>query len=332
MVFLHLFFLIYTLVPLLYYFVHASRERLTGIALTSLNTLLGFGYAFGMVRAYTSLPAVSVVTLAYAGLFFGMASFLSRRHPENFEPFILLLAKGLLFLILTVPLLFSGHWITLFWAVQAVVILWTGLRLSHRWLCYGALGLLLLTVGKLVLYDYGEIFGLRLETLVYTPGFAGLLLERWSTLALVLGALLRSAQMLSSSDTVLGERQRTLAVGLYGTFATLLFVVLTIEVSAFCATQAPQARFAAVSVLWALFSIALMLLGFWRQQAQLRLVALGLFGMTVLKVFVADMANVSTPFRIVSFVVLGLVLIGASYLYYRYRSMWLPTTPPEGQQ
>src|SRR5262249_13349843 len=32
------------------------------------------------------------------------------------------------------------------------------LRLRHRWLCYGALALLLLAVGKLVVYDYGEVF------------------------------------------------------------------------------------------------------------------------------------------------------------------------------
>ena len=158
MVFLHLFFLIYALVPFLYYFVHESHERFTGLTLTSLNTLVTFSYASGMVRAYTSLPMVSVVTLTYASLFFAMAGFLYRRHPANLAPCILLLAKGFLFLILTVPVLFSGHWITLFWAVQAVVFLWAGRRLHHRWLCYGALALLLLAVGKLVLYDYAPRF------------------------------------------------------------------------------------------------------------------------------------------------------------------------------
>ena len=101
------------------------------------------------------------------------------------------------------------------------------------------------------------------------------------------------------------------------TFAVLLFIVLTLEVSAYFYARAPQARFAAISVLWTLYSIALMLLGFRYQQARLRLVSLGLFGVTILKVLLADMARVSTPFRIVSFVVLGLMLIGASYLYYR---------------
>ena len=135
--------------------------------------------------------------------------------------------------------------------------------------------------------------------------------------------------MLRTEEPVLGQWQPTVTAWLYGVFATLLFGVLTIEVSAYFSARAPQARFAAVSVLWTLFSLALMLLGFRYQQARLRLVSLGLFGVTILKVFLADMAKVSTPFRIVSFVVLGLMLIGASYLYYRYRGYLLPTPPAE---
>jgi uncharacterized membrane protein len=318
-VFLHLFFLIYAFVPFLYYFVHAGGAQRTGALLTSLNTLVTFGYAYGMVRTYASLPAVSLVVLAYASLFFGMASYLYRRHPENLEPFIVLLAKGLLFLILAVPMLFSGHWITLCWCVQAGVILWAGLRLHHRWLCYGALVLLLLAVGKFVFYDYGEVFAFRPETFDYARDFAELLLERWMTMAFVLAALLYSAHQLRTTEPVLEPWQPHVTTWLYGMFAVLLFVVLTLEVSAYFYARAPQARFAAMSVVWALYAIALMLLGFRYQQARVRLVALGLFGVTILKVFLADMARVSTPFRIVSFVLLGLMLIGASYLYYRYR-------------
>jgi uncharacterized membrane protein len=331
LVFLHLFFLIYTFVPFLYYFVHASSAQLTGALLTSLNTLVTFAYAYGMVRTYASLPAVSLVALAYASLFFGMASYLYRRYPENLEPFILLLAKGLLFLILAVPMLFSGHWITLFWSVQVGVILWAGLHLHNRWLCYGALVLLLLAVGKFVCYDFGEVFAFRLETFAYARDFAELLWERWITMAFVLAALLYSAHRLRTARPVLGPWQSHVTTWLYGTFAVLLFVVLTLEVSAYFYVRAPQARFAAMSVVWTLYSIALMLLGFRYQQARVRVVSLGLFGVTILKVFLADMARVSTPFRIVSFVVLGLMLIGASYLYYRYRGRVLPASSTEAQ-
>ena len=149
LVFLHFFFLIYTFVP--FFYVYANREHLTDLLLTSLNTLVTFGYAYGMVRTYASRPAVGMVALVYAGLFFGMASLLHRRRPQRLAP--LLLAKGLLFLSLAGPMLCSGPWITVFWSVQAAVMLWAGLRLHHRWLCYGALALLLLAVGKFVAYD-----------------------------------------------------------------------------------------------------------------------------------------------------------------------------------
>ena len=56
----------------------------------------------------------------------------------------------------------------------------------------------------------------------------------------------------------------------------------------------------------------------------LRRCSIGLFAVTALKVLIKDMVNVSTPYRIVSFMVLGLMLIGASYLYHRYKSRILP--------
>jgi uncharacterized membrane protein len=49
----------------------------------------------------------------------------------------------------------------------------------------------------------------------------------------------------------------------------------------------------------------------------LRLAALGLFGLTALKLVLVDMAEVQEVYRIVSFLVLGVLMIGASYLYHR---------------
>jgi len=108
LVFLHLFFLLYAFVPFFSCLVH-SRAPWTSLLLASLNTLVTFVYAYGMVRTYASLPAVGIVALAYAGLFFGMASFLHRRHPAHLEP--VLLAQGLVFLILALLLLAVGEFV-----------------------------------------------------------------------------------------------------------------------------------------------------------------------------------------------------------------------------
>ena len=102
-------------------------------------------------------------------------------------------------------------------------------------------------------------------------------------------------------------------------FGIVLFIILTAEISSFFYTYLLPARFAAISVLWTSFSVVLMLIGFRQNNVALRKVSFGLFLVVVLKVFLFDMSNFSTPYRIISFIILGLVLVGTSYLYYRHK-------------
>jgi len=70
-----------------------------------------------------------------------------------------------------------------------------------------------------------------------------------------------------------------------------------------------------LSLLWTLYAAAALAWGFVRGTPVVRYGALGLFGLTVVKVFLADLAAVSTVYRVVSFLVLGIVLLGVSALY-----------------
>ncbi len=323
-VFLNLFFLIHAVVPFAYYFVKRSQQRVSGFGITIPNTFIAFGFSFAMVRSHFSLEMVSVVSMAYAVVFLGMATYLRRRNPENRDAFILLLAKGLLFLIITVPILFSEHWITVFWAAQGVVMLWAALRLKSFWIRTGAIVLLLVAAAKLAFYDYPVVFELRVSDMYYRDGFTVAMFERWVTIALVLGVLFRSAQMFKAAGFDRGDWQENWTAFFFGLFGILLFVAMNIEVAAFFHDYLPRARFASISVLWALFATALMILGFVRNKAFLRRCSIVLFAATIIKVFVRDTANVDTPYRILSFLVLGLMLVGASYLYHRFNSRILP--------
>ncbi len=75
-----------------------------------------------------------------------------------------------------------------------------------------------------------------------------------------------------------------------------------------------------LSVLWTLYAAAAMAWGFIRSAPAVRYAALGLFGLTIAKVFVVDLSTISTLYRIVSFLILGLVLLGVSFLYQKLRS------------
>jgi uncharacterized membrane protein len=72
-----------------------------------------------------------------------------------------------------------------------------------------------------------------------------------------------------------------------------------------------------LSVVWALYGAGLLLAGrAWRARL-LRLLGLGLLALTTLKVFLLDLSALNRAYRIVSFLVLGAILLAVSYLYQR---------------
>jgi uncharacterized membrane protein len=72
-----------------------------------------------------------------------------------------------------------------------------------------------------------------------------------------------------------------------------------------------------LSVIWALYGAGLLLAGSaWRVRL-LRLMGLGLLSLTALKVFFWDLSSLDRVYRIVSFIVLGAILLAVSYLYQR---------------
>lgn len=87
-----------------------------------------------------------------------------------------------------------------------------------------------------------------------------------------------------------------------------------------------MARHMGLSVLWTIYAFATMGVGIRRRQPPLRFGALGLFALTVVKVFLVDLSWLDAGYRVLSFVILGGLLIGASFLYTKYRERILGDT------
>ena len=72
-----------------------------------------------------------------------------------------------------------------------------------------------------------------------------------------------------------------------------------------------------LSAIWTIYASALFGIGLARGQGLLRWMGLALFGVTIVKVFVVDLAALVVMYRILSFLVLGVVLVAASTWYQR---------------
>ncbi|MBX2874597.1 MAG: DUF2339 domain-containing protein [Saprospiraceae bacterium] len=75
-----------------------------------------------------------------------------------------------------------------------------------------------------------------------------------------------------------------------------------------------------LSILWGLYALFLIVLGIWRNKAYLRIGAIGLFGITLLKLFFYDIAHLPTLPKTIIFLALGSLLLLISFLYNKYRS------------
>jgi uncharacterized membrane protein len=274
-----------------------------------------------MISGHGASEWAAIVTLIYAAVFLAMASFLYKRGRSGGGAFTLTIAQSALFLAITVPILFSRHWITIFWSAQAFFFFWLGVKLSRKSLLYGAFGVLALSVIKFLFYDYHYVFMLDMNRFSITYGYGYLLGERLITTVCLLSGVYGFASMAGRYAALppLKTMSRYVARGLYFLFGGLLFIVLNIETGAFFSTYLSAARFAGISVLWAVFSVALMLAGFIGNLSVLRNIAFVLFAVTVIKVFAFDMSNISTPYRIFSFIVTGLILVGTSFAYHKYK-------------
>jgi hypothetical protein len=87
------------------------------------------------------------------------------------------------------------------------------------------------------------------------------------------------------------------------------------------AGDARQLRFklqVGLSVLWTAYAAASLVIGFVRKLDVVRYAALGLLGITVAKVFLVDLANLDAVYRVLSFLVLGVVLLAVGWGYQRW--------------
>lgn len=75
-----------------------------------------------------------------------------------------------------------------------------------------------------------------------------------------------------------------------------------------------------LSILWGLYALFLIVMGIWKRKAYLRVTAIIIFGITLLKLFFYDIAHLNTISKTIVFVSLGLLLLIISFLYNKFKT------------
>ena len=229
-----------------------------------------------------------------------------RARPHILPLLHVALATG--FLAIAIPLRMETHWITIGWFIEAGVLLWIADRTETDFLRALAIAALGLGVVRLLFFDNFHTTLLFFNARMATYGVAIAVLA-----GLVWHAQKRGADRLWTAIPVV-------AINL------LALVGLTWEVSDFYSQKMTSglwveihglrlARDFTYSALWMGYGAALLVLGFRKRSAFLRWQALILIAVTVVKVFTYDVSELEKGYRILSFIILGALLLGISFVY-----------------
>jgi len=146
---------------------------------------------------------------------------------------------------------------------------------------------------------------------------------RFAVCLLTVGAVFAFGYAFRRFGDACAEGERRMALPLLWLGGALLLLLLSVDPYLYAVKTAPdpqRARWSsqmALSIIWSCYAVVLLGVGFWKRLRAVRLTALGLFGLTALKLVIVDIAHIQQIYRILSFLVLGVLMIGASYLYHR---------------
>jgi uncharacterized membrane protein len=85
------------------------------------------------------------------------------------------------------------------------------------------------------------------------------------------------------------------------------------------------------SIAWGLFALVLLVIGIVKQVRPSRFAALGLLVVTLLKLFLHDLAHLNQLYRIGAFVGVSVIFIFASFAYQRFYAVSNKQTEPKNE-
>ena len=319
-----MFFAIFAVAPLL------ARPAAKGRLSDSVPPLVAVVNASGyFLQIYIMFEEIGTKDTAWFALALAaLYIFLSRQtrgraaNPvaaKTVDLFHLALALG--FITVAIPIRLDAHWVTMGWFVEAAVLLWVADRIHSELLNLFVIGALVLGVGRLLLVDNFSItrpiFNNRMATYAVAIAVLGAVAWYGSRRKDESGRAAAAVSVVALNLLALIALSREVA-DYYSQEMTSLRPQGRWDPSAWTEWQHVKiARDFTYSALWMAYGAMLMVVGFWRRSAFVRWQALVLIAFTIGKVFLYDVSELDRGYRIVSFIVLGALLLAISFVYQR---------------
>ncbi|HEY6444108.1 MAG TPA: DUF2339 domain-containing protein [Candidatus Acidoferrales bacterium] len=321
-----LFAAIFAATPVMTRYARSTRFSGPSITLTLLPLVNAAAFFLALYEMYQDQTVtLTWFALALAAVYLVLANAFARRNPAEDAKVVQLLhvAIAIGFITIAIPLKLDREWITIGWLIESAVLLVVGVKTRTNFLRYLAAAALALGIVRLLFFDRYNT-----ETLIFNARFA-----TYVVAIAVLGGIAVFGKRHASTDEKPFLRIAAIGVNV------LALIALTLEASDYFDRKMFAAggyhpfhiyrdfsleRDFSYSAIWLVYGAVLMAIGFRNRSAFVRWQALILIAFTTGKVFIYDVSQLGGSYRIVSFIALGAVLLGISFVYQRD---WLKLSP-----
>ncbi len=275
---------------------------------------------YACIASQWGRPILGMLALAAAALSVLMLTIVRNWSTDSISPQRLraLLGGGALtFLTASVPILLSNEWLTVSWALEVMAICWLYRRVPERGLLWFALALALGVAVRLLFNPAVWLYHPRAST--------PFLNHYLYTFGVPIGAFFVAARLIQHETAA---RRLRLSAGLEVLGTVFLFMLLNVEIADyFSSGQTLTFRWngggglaedMTYSLVWGAFGIGLLVVGLLLGKRAVRIGSLFVLVLTIGKVFLHDLWELGSLYRVGSIVGLALALLGVSYLTQRY--------------
>lgn len=316
MFYLSIFFVIYLGISFVWNVRLKEKTQPLDLVLIFANAAVYFAISYSILATdYKDYMGFFAAFLGAVYVLIGNFTYRENKGDPNLSLTLLGVAVG--FITLAIPLQLEQYSIAIAWTIEGAVLIWLSFHFES--FCIKMVGLGVLAIALLYL----------LEQPFRIDGSEFVVLLNKAALAYLAVIVILAVTVIFLKRADFDTRDRSIFNGLQIAINVIAIILITQEIFAYFSYlsvreglrtfHSTDARDLTLSVAWMLYASLLTLVGFMRKHKSLRLFGLGFLVMVIFKVFLFDLSNLDTPFRILSFVVLGCILLAISWLYQKYK-------------
>jgi uncharacterized membrane protein len=300
---------------------HSAWDNLAMVFLPIADAALGFFAYYALFQSFKNEWAGTWLAVGFAAFYLFLLRLPARERLQASPALLsaLHLTLAVVFLSIAIPLKTQGRWLTIGWLAEGAALLWVANRMRLRLL--RVLALLCLVSGFFALLVVNPSASI-------TPFFN----ERFGTYCVAIAVFAFAAWIAikAKAENEADDSGTWPAVAALAVLIVNFLILLAVgwEIHSYWWTlrwdgagnqwenYSMHAQFT-YSAWFMVFGALLLAVGFWRRSAFLRWQALVLLAITIGKVFLWDMDQLSQGYRILSFLGLGALLLAVSFVYQR---------------